>query len=138
MTRLAPVLQGYFAERLSQRRASPNTVTAYRDTFCLLLRFATRATGRAPSCLKLADLDHVMIAAFLDHLESERGCSISTRNLRLTAIRSLYHYASAGFRTKSCPPGLRHGVAQKRIEHDHLQAGVPSVVHHRPREAACT
>jgi len=94
MTPLSPVLQGFFAERLSQRRASPHTVTSYRDTFCLLLRFVSGRTGTAPCCLDLADLDHEMIGAFLDHLETERHCSVSTRNLRLTAIRSLYNYAS--------------------------------------------
>ena len=32
--------------------------------------------------------------AFLDHLETERGNSPRTRNLRLTAIRSFMRYAS--------------------------------------------
>ena len=35
-----------------------------------------------------------MIGAFLDHLEAERDNSPRTRNLRLTAIRSLFTYAS--------------------------------------------
>jgi site-specific recombinase XerD len=34
-----------------------------------------------------------MITAFLDHLEHERANSTSTRNARLVAIRSLFHYA---------------------------------------------
>ena len=38
MSALAPTLQAFFTERLiGQRRASPNTVAAYRDTFRLLL-----------------------------------------------------------------------------------------------------
>jgi len=42
MTALAPVLQGFFTQRLiTQRNASPQTIAAYRDTFRLLLRFAT-------------------------------------------------------------------------------------------------
>jgi site-specific recombinase XerD len=94
MTPLAPLLQGFFAERLSENRASPHTVSSYRDTFCLLLRFAAAATGKAPSELGLADLDHVMVGAFLDDVESGRGCSISTRNLRRTAIRSFFGYAA--------------------------------------------
>lgn len=94
MTALAPVLEGYFVERLSQRRASPHTVTSYRDTFCLLLRFAQKRCGKAPAQLDLADLDATVIAAFLDHLERDRGNGIATRNLRLTAIHSLYSYAA--------------------------------------------
>jgi site-specific recombinase XerD len=47
MTALAPTLQAFFAERLiSQRRASPNTVAGYRDTFRLLLGFVTKQTGK--------------------------------------------------------------------------------------------
>ena len=45
MTALAPILQGFFTERLAQRQASPHTVAAYRDTFSLLLRFAQQQLG---------------------------------------------------------------------------------------------
>ena len=40
MSSLAPILEGYFTDRLTQRNASPHTVASYRDAFCLLLRFA--------------------------------------------------------------------------------------------------
>jgi len=94
MSALAPVLQGFFTERLAQRRASPHTVASYRDTFRLLLRYAHQRTGHPPATLDLGDLDAVLIAGFLDHLETERANSIATRNQRLTAIHSLYTYAS--------------------------------------------
>ena len=47
-----------------------------------------------PSALTLSDLDAPMVLSFLDHLESERGNSARTRNLRLAAIRSFMRYAS--------------------------------------------
>jgi integrase/recombinase XerD len=69
MTDLAPVLQGFFTDRLArQKNASPNTVAAYRDTCKLLLSFAHAKTGKTPSRLSLADL----IGAFLQHLEGRR------------------------------------------------------------------
>jgi len=49
--------------------------------------------GRQPCQLDIAELDAPLIAAFLDHLETERGNSIPTRNLRLAAIHSLFRYA---------------------------------------------
>ena len=71
MTRIAPTMQLFFTERLAkQRQASPATVTAYRNTFRLLLRFAHDRTGTAPSDLDWADLDAGTISAFLDHLET--------------------------------------------------------------------
>jgi integrase/recombinase XerD len=95
MTALAPTLQAFFTERLiGQLQASPNTIAAYRDTLRLLLRFAQQRTGTPPSRLDLADLDAELIAAFLDHLEHDRGNSTATRNARLAAIRSLFGYAA--------------------------------------------
>ena len=95
MTDLAPVLQGFFTDRLArQKKASPNTVAAYRDTCRLLLAFAQGKTGKAPSQLSLADLDATLVGAFLQHLEEQRGNGSATRNARLAAIHSLFNYAA--------------------------------------------
>jgi site-specific recombinase XerD len=95
MSTLAPLLQAFFTERLiGQRQASPHTVASYRDTWCQLLRFAHQRSGRAPHQLAIEDIDAPLVGAFLDHLESERGVSVRTRNARLTAIRSLFQFAS--------------------------------------------
>ena len=95
MSTLAPLLQAFFTERLiGQRDASPHTVASYRDTICLLLRFAQRRTGKAPHELDIDDLDAPLVGAFLHHLEADRGVSVRTRNARLTAIRSLFGFAA--------------------------------------------
>ena len=89
------LLQDFFHRRLiAQRGASAHTIASYRDTFTLLLGYAAERTGRTPSALTLSDLDAPMVLRFLDHLESERGNSARTRNLRLAAIRSFMRYAS--------------------------------------------
>jgi integrase/recombinase XerD len=94
MSALAPTLQAFFTERLiGQRKASPNTIAAYRDTLRLLLGFASRRLQRQPCQLDIGELDAPLIAAFLTHLETERGNSVRTRNARLAAIHSLYRYA---------------------------------------------
>lgn len=94
MTALAPVLQGFFTQHLAQRRASSHTIAAYRDCFRLLLSFTQARTGKPPARLQLADLDAELIGAFLEHLEHDRDNSVRTRNLRLTAIHSLFSYAA--------------------------------------------
>jgi hypothetical protein len=105
VTDLAPVLQGFFSDRLArQKKASPNTVAAYRDTCRLLLAFAQARTGKPPSKLSLADLDATLVGAFLNHLEDQRGNGSATRNARLAAVHSLF---------KSPGPG-RHGAAVER------------------------
>lgn len=96
MTSLAPILEAFFTERLQrQREASAHTIAAYRDTFRLLLRFAEKQLGKAPSDLLLADVDASLVGAFLDHLEKERGNSARTRNARLAAIRSFFRFAAS-------------------------------------------
>jgi integrase/recombinase XerD len=95
MTALAPTLQAFFTDRLArQRNASPHTIAAYRDTWRMLLAYASQHTGKQPSELDLADLDAQLIGEFLDHLEHDRGNSPRTRNARLAAICSLFRYAA--------------------------------------------
>jgi site-specific recombinase XerD len=95
MTLIGPTLQAFFTDRLiQQRQASPRTIAAYRDTLRLLLGFAHCQTGTTPVQLDWDDLDATMISAFLNHLERDRHNSIRTRNVRLTAIRSLFSYAA--------------------------------------------
>lgn len=95
MSALAPTLQAFFTDRLTaQRHASGHTIAAYRDTLRLLLGYASDHRGVPPSQLDLADLDAPLIAAFLDHLEQQRGNTVRTRNARLAAIHSLFRYAA--------------------------------------------
>jgi site-specific recombinase XerD len=95
MSKLAPTLQAFFTDRLmGQRQASAHTIAGYRDTFRLLLRFATDRTRTQACELDFADLDAPLIAAFLTHLETERGNGVRTRNHRLAAIHSLFSYAA--------------------------------------------
>jgi integrase/recombinase XerD len=89
------LVQDFFLRRLiAQRGASARTVESYRDAFELLLGYLKQRTGKPPSALQLADLDAPAVLDFLDHLESERGNSVSTRNARLAAIHSFMRYAA--------------------------------------------
>ncbi|MDJ0358606.1 tyrosine-type recombinase/integrase [Paenarthrobacter sp. PH39-S1] len=95
MTLIASTLQLFFTDRLAQQRqASPRTIAAYRDTLKLLLEFVYEQTKKLPARLDWDDLDATMISRFLNHLEDQRHNSVRTRNVRLTAIRSLFSYAA--------------------------------------------
>jgi len=95
LTTLAPTLQAFFTDRLARhRQASPHTIAAYRDALKLLLVFAAHHTGKQPSYLEITDLDAPLIGAFLDHLESERGNGVRTRNARLAAVHALFRFAA--------------------------------------------
>ena len=52
MTPIAPTTEAFFTDRLAgQRKASPHTITAYRDSLKLLLGFASRHAGKPASRL---------------------------------------------------------------------------------------
>ena len=95
MSSFAPILERFFTQRLiQQRHASTHTVSSYRDSFCQLLVFAQQQLHKSPAKLAFEDIDAPLIVAFLNHLEKDRGVSIRSRNLRLTAIHSFFRYAS--------------------------------------------
>jgi len=89
------LLQRFFTDRLvSQLGASPHTIAAYRDTFRLVLRFAKATLKRAPSSLRIEDLDVTFLSKFLDHLESSRENTTRTRNNRLSALHAFFRYVA--------------------------------------------
>lgn len=89
------LLQRFFTDRLvGQLGASPHTIAAYRDTFRLVLRFAKATLKRAPSALRIEDLDVTFLGKFLDHLESTRHNTTRTRNNRLAALRAFFRYVA--------------------------------------------
>src|SRR4029077_12469720 len=89
------MLQRFFTQRLmQQKKVSPHTLCSYRDTFRLLLRFAKKKLHVTPEQLGIEQIDAPFVTAFLSDLESGRGVSARTRNLRLTAIRSFFRFAS--------------------------------------------
>ena len=98
----APLLQRFFTERLmQQRRVSPHTISSYRDTFRQLLKFTQHRLHKSPSTLGFEEIDAPLVVAFLDHLEKSQGLSVRSRNLRLTAIHSLFRYAAFELPTHS-------------------------------------
>ena len=71
---------------------SKNTIVSYRDTYVQLLNYMETKKGISTNKIKVTDLTVSAIEEFLNWLETEKGNSISTRNQRLAAIRSLFHY----------------------------------------------
>ncbi len=94
-TSLAPLLERFFTQRLMlQRQASPHTISSYRDTFRQFLTFAHGRLRQRLSRLTIEQIDAPLIVAFLDELEKQRGLTVRSRNLRLTAIHSFFRYVA--------------------------------------------
>ena len=75
-----------------EKGLSYNTICAYKDTFLLFLRFMKEKQSIQSNKLVLKDITQERIISFLDWLQSERHCGNATRNARLAALRSFFHY----------------------------------------------
>jgi integrase/recombinase XerD len=94
-TAFPALLQRFFTDRLcTQMEASSHTIAGYRDTFRLLLRFASAQRGKPPVKLGIEDLNADLISDFLIHVETTRGNGARSRNTRLAAIRSFFRYVA--------------------------------------------
>ena len=90
---LPELVQRFFTHYLvCQRNLSKETRNGYRDTFRLFLSFLSRRYHRPIDQLALDTLMPEAVLAFLDYLETARGNTARTRNLRLAAIRTFVRF----------------------------------------------
>ena len=78
-----------------QKNSSKNTIYSYRDTFKLLIRYCQQKESIPAERITMDILSSKLIANFLQWLENERKCSISSRNQRLNAIHSFFRYVQS-------------------------------------------
>lgn len=92
---LSILLEHFFTEWLmNQKKVSQNTINSYRDSFRSLLKYGEQQLKKKPSQLVLSDLNADFICDFLTDLMENRKLSARTRNARLTAFKSFFHYVS--------------------------------------------
>ena len=93
---LGPWLRRFLAEHIvTERNLARNTQKSYRDTFALLLPFAGTKARKPVDRLAVDDLTPRRVLQFLAHLEENRGCSVQTRNQRLTAVRAFARFVAS-------------------------------------------
>jgi site-specific recombinase XerC len=81
----ATLLQRFFTERLmQQRQASPHTISSYRDTFRLLLKFTSKRLRKPPDRIAFEDIDAPRCVP--QRLAENRGITARSRNSRLAAL----------------------------------------------------
>lgn len=93
---LGPWLRRFLVEHIvTERNLARNTQISYRDTFKLLIPFVSAKARRPVDRLAVDDLTPRRVLEFLAHLEEGRGCSVQTRNQRLTAIRAFARFVGS-------------------------------------------
>jgi site-specific recombinase XerD len=90
---LGPWIRRFLLEHLiAERNLARNTQRSYRDTLCLLLPRLAVQSQTTVDVLEVEDLSANAVRNFLASIEEERGCSVATRNQRLSAIHALAHF----------------------------------------------
>ena len=77
-----------------QRNVSPNTIRSYRKALEELLDYIKEREQIPLGQLTFEYLTADMVLAFLEYLETEKDCSIPTRNTRFAVIRAFMNYAA--------------------------------------------
>lgn len=104
------LLTEYFSNYLPiQSGFSKRTIGNYRDTFLLVFRFQEEELKKPIGKITMDTFSIEFIQRFLTWVEDSRGCSIATRNQRLSAIHSFVKFVR--FR---CPEHL--AVCNKILE----------------------
>ena len=95
LNQLFSLLRSYLKHYLPlERKLSDNTIRAYGKALELFFDYI-KAIKRVPlHKVTFEMIDRNILSAFLDYLESERNCSKTTRNHRLTIIRAFYAFAA--------------------------------------------
>ena len=94
-----------------------NTIASYSDCIKLLINFACERFVAQPEELRIDQFTRELIIAFLDELESSRENVVATRNQRLAAIKTFFHFLAHNV------PELMHlnetiqAIRQKKTEH---------------------
>jgi site-specific recombinase XerD len=113
------IVSAFFTAYLaSERGLAANTIASYSDVIKLLIRFACERFGVEPEKLAVEQLNRDLIVAFLDHLENTRGNAVATRNQRLAAIKTFFHFLARNV------PALLHlsvtvqAIQEKKTAHE--------------------
>jgi len=87
--RLTDFLTSYLS---GERGYAANTIKSYRDTMLLFLIYMKSIHSIMADKIDFNDITQERITGFLQWLEKERDCNISSRNARLAAIHSFFRY----------------------------------------------
>lgn len=95
LSNMMTLLQKFLDYHLpSNYGASMNTVRSYKFAFRLLIQYVSEQLKKEPITIEFGDLSKEILLGYLDWLETERNCSVSTRNQRLAALTSFAKYAA--------------------------------------------
>lgn len=108
---IGPLVRRFLLEEVGiDRNLSVNTQRSYRDALRLLFHFMAKRYATEPTHVTVEQLTADVVKGFLTYLEEERSNAVDTRNLRLTAIHSLFRFVS-----RQIPELIEHATQIQNI-----------------------
>jgi integrase/recombinase XerD len=118
---LGPWIRRFLVEHLvRERNLARNTQASYRDTLVLLLPFVSQEIKQPLDRLAIDQLSPDVVQRFLGHLEQQRGCSVATRNQRLSAIHALARFIAVHSPEHIAWCGEMRAIPFKKTSKPHL------------------
>lgn len=116
---LGPWVERFFLEYLvTERNLALNTWKNYLSTFKLLVPFVCAKLMKDDYKLAVHDISSEVVLQFLAHLEDKRGCSVQTRNQRLTAVRVFARFVASRDPTHLGWSGRIRSISSKKaVQH---------------------
>lgn len=78
----------------NQRGASNNTIKSYKDTLNIFIDYIRMSQGITLEKIRFGCISRDLVDGFLMWLETDRKYSVSSRNQRMSAIKSFLKYAA--------------------------------------------
>ena len=98
------ILADFFNDYLPNTKGlSENSIKSYQYAFRLLFGYLENVKNLTPDNVTFQALSNGVIEEFLTHLETQRNCSVKTRNIRRAAIISFAKYAAKKAFSASLP-----------------------------------
>lgn len=114
------LVTAFFQNHLAAERGlAPNTIASYSDCLKLLINFACTRLEVQPENLHIDQFSRDLILAFLDDLQTHRQNIPTTRNQRLAAIKTFFHF-------------LAHHMPELMHLNETIQAIRPKKTSHSP------
>lgn len=94
MTDFFNAIRSYLLEYLpKQKCCSPNTIKSHKNTLNLFVSYLRSVKDLKVESINFSGINRQTIIDFLNWLVDGRGCSLSSRNQRLSIIRTFLEYA---------------------------------------------
>lgn len=96
---------------------SRNTIASYSDCMKLLINYACKRLNREPESIDIHDISPELVFDFLDFVEKDRNNGPASRNQRLAAIKTFFHFLARTAPEMMLQNERIQAIKQKRTDH---------------------